>query len=80
MFIMLVSDVSSFTGFITSEEAKKKWNSLSDTYRKNKKESEMPSGSGARKKIKWIHMDRMEFLGDVCLQSKYVYIAHNTNN
>ncbi|KYQ49237.1 hypothetical protein ALC60_11694 [Trachymyrmex zeteki] len=57
-------------GFITSEEAKKKWNSLSDTYRKNKKESEMPSGSGARKKIKWIHMDRMEFLGDVCLQSK----------
>ncbi|XP_018399461.1 PREDICTED: uncharacterized protein LOC108777148 [Cyphomyrmex costatus] len=58
-------------GLITSEDAKKKWKSLSDTYRKNKKESEMPSGSGARKKMKWIHMDRMEFLGNICLQSNF---------
>jgi len=73
--------ISSFIGLITSKDAKKKWKSLSDTYRKYKKESEMLSGSGARKKIKWIHMDRMKFFGDVCLQSKYVYTnMHNKNN
>lgn len=43
-------------------ECQRKWANLRDTFRHNFKAQNMPSGSGAAKKIKWVHFDAMKFL------------------
>ncbi|XP_011688850.1 PREDICTED: uncharacterized protein LOC105450615 [Wasmannia auropunctata] len=65
--------VAVMKGVVTLAEAKKKWKSLSDVFRRHRKNAELPSGSTARKMKKWVHYDRMNFLLDIdLLQSEYV--------
>ncbi|XP_018375825.1 PREDICTED: uncharacterized protein LOC108769379 [Trachymyrmex cornetzi] len=56
-------------GVVTVTEAKKKWKSLLDTFRRHQKIVQLPSGSAAQKTSKWIHFERMSFLREINLQN-----------
>ncbi|XP_011883826.1 PREDICTED: uncharacterized protein LOC105570976, partial [Vollenhovia emeryi] len=59
-------------GEMTVGQIKKKWKSLSDMFRRQRKIHNQPSGSMAIKKVKWLHYERLSFLHDMQLENVYV--------
>nr|XP_012218109.1 PREDICTED: uncharacterized protein LOC105669628 [Linepithema humile] len=51
---------------------KKKWKSLSDTYRTYKNKQQKPSGSVGTSQKKWVHFEQMKFLSDMQLETETV--------
>lgn len=68
-----------FLGTLSIDTTKKKWKSLVDSFRAySKKNRQAASGSAATSgKKPWVHFERMQFLRDVQLESRYAY---NNNN
>ncbi|XP_018371361.1 PREDICTED: uncharacterized protein LOC108766520 isoform X1 [Trachymyrmex cornetzi] len=58
--------------FPSIEMIKRKWKSLSDSFRVHSKKNQQASGSAASGKKPWIHLQRMQFLNDVRLESRTV--------
>ncbi|KYN08481.1 hypothetical protein ALC62_00537 [Cyphomyrmex costatus] len=58
--------------FPSMEAIKKKWKSLSDFFRVHSKKNQQPSGSAASGKKPWVHLQRMQFLNDMRLESRTV--------
>ncbi|KYN27898.1 hypothetical protein ALC57_02697 [Trachymyrmex cornetzi] len=68
-------------GTYSIDSIKKKWKSLSDSFRIYSKKEQAASGSAAPSgRRPWIHLQRMNFLRDLQLQSKYTYINDNNTN
>lgn len=65
-----------FLGTLPSiETIKKKWKSLTDSFRIHSKKDQAASGSAATSgKRPWVHLQRMQFLNDMRLESRYVCI------
>ena len=62
-------------GTLSIDAMKRKWKSLSDTFRIHlKKEQQVASGSAAKSgtKLPWVHFQRLQFLRDLQLQNKTV--------
>ncbi|KYM97009.1 hypothetical protein ALC62_12274 [Cyphomyrmex costatus] len=58
--------------FHSVEAMKKKWKSLSDSFRVHSKKDQQPSGSVASGKKPWVHLQRMQFLNDMRLESSNI--------
>ncbi|KYM98768.1 hypothetical protein ALC62_10512, partial [Cyphomyrmex costatus] len=58
--------------FPSVEAIKKKWKSLSDSFRVHSKKNQQPSGSAASGKKPWVHLQHMQFLNDMRLESRTV--------
>ncbi|CAL1671792.1 unnamed protein product [Lasius platythorax] len=60
---------ASMNGTMDIPTMKKKWKSLSDSFRIHKNKQHQPSGSAAARKNTWMHFERMQFLNDVLLEN-----------
>ncbi|KYQ51404.1 hypothetical protein ALC60_09492, partial [Trachymyrmex zeteki] len=68
-------------GTYSIDSIKKKWKSPSDSFRIYPKKEQAASGSAATSgRRPWIHLQRMHFLRDLQLQSKYICINDNNTN
>lgn len=76
LYVHSYMSLSIFLSFLDTMDVptiKKKWKSLSDSFRiHHKNKQRQPSGSAGTSRKSWVHYEQLQFLCDMQLENEYV--------